>query len=179
MLTKADLRRQMRTRLREVGETRAGRSLSLCKTLIDRPDYQRAATVAVFDPLPSEPDISLLWQMAPKRFLYPRIVEGMLQLLVAESVEELERTSPDLPFREPPFNPERVASLTDVDLILVPGLAFSPDGHRLGRGGGYYDRLLATLLPETVRLGVCFSFQLLPNIPLEEHDETVHAVVTD
>lgn len=179
MSSKADLRRQMRARLREVGATRAGRSLSLCETLVNRPDYQRAVSVAVFDPLPSEPDISLLWQMAPKRFLYPRIVEGMLQLLVAESMEELERTSPDFPFREPPFNPDRVASLTEVDLILVPGLAFSPDGHRLGRGGGYYDRLLATLLPETVRLGVCFSFQLLPSIPLEEHDETVSAVVTD
>ncbi len=180
MPSKPDLRRQMRARLRELGSVeRATRSAAFCEQLIQRPEYQEAKTVAIFDPLPSEPDISQLWEMAPRRFVYPRIVEDQLQLLLAESMDELEQTAPNLPFREPPFIPERVVALGAIDLILVPGLAFSTDGHRLGRGGGYYDRLLATLLPGTAKLGVCFSFQLIPEVPMEAHDERVDLVVTD
>ena len=180
MPTKADLRREMRARLRAMGsEERARRSEALCETLIQRPEYIRAQTVAIFDPLPSEPDISILWHLAPRRFLYPRIVEDKLQLLLAKNMDELERTDPNYPFREPPFLPERIAAPNEIDLILVPGLAFSADGHRMGRGGGYYDRLLSTLLPHTAKLGICFNFQLLPEVPMEPHDERVNAVVTD
>ncbi|RYD81442.1 MAG: 5-formyltetrahydrofolate cyclo-ligase [Verrucomicrobiaceae bacterium] len=180
MRTKAELRREMRAHLRALGtEERDNRSTAVCKALLQRPEYIQAQTVAIFDPLPSEPDISLLWHLSPRRFLYPRIVEDKLQLLVAESVADLEQTDPSFAFREPPFLPERVAALNEVDLILVPGLAFSADGHRMGRGGGYYDRLLSTLPPHTRKLGVCFSQQLLPEIPVEPHDERVDAVVTD
>lgn len=179
MQSKTDLRREMRARLRALGDDRASRSRTLCETLVRRPEYVRARTVAIFDPLPSEPNVSLLWEMAPRRFLYPRIVEDQLQLLIAESITELEQTTPEFQFREPPFTPERVAGFDEIDVILVPGLAFSPNGHRLGRGGGYYDRLLSALSPSTARLGICFNFQLLSKLPTENHDQLVNAVVTD
>ncbi|MCP5469521.1 MAG: hypothetical protein H7A36_03340 [Chlamydiales bacterium] len=59
-------------------------------------------------------------------------------------------------------------------LILVPGLAFSPSGHRLGYGGGYYDRLLATLFCETI--GVGFKEQLVEELPVEPHDVPLTAL---
>ncbi len=65
------------------------------------------------------------------------------------------------------------------DLILVPGVAFSRAGHRLGRGNGFYDRLLGGRAASAFKLGVCFSFQRLETIPLEPHDIVMDQVMTD
>ncbi|MEN9786717.1 MAG: hypothetical protein RLZZ299_1981 [Pseudomonadota bacterium] len=72
-----------------------------------------------------------------------------------------------------------VVSPADVDLVMVPGLAFDPAGHRLGQGGGHYDRLLARLRPDAWRVGAGWAFQVVPQLPVEAHDQRVHAVVTE
>ncbi len=65
-----------------------------------------------------------------------------------------------------------------VDFVLVPGVAFDSSGNRLGRGRGYYDKLLGEELPETVlRVGVCFKFQLLPQVAVEANDVRMHKVI--
>ncbi len=65
-----------------------------------------------------------------------------------------------------------------IDLIFVPGLAFDRKGHRLGYGGGVYDRLLAKS-PRAKRVGLYFSNQELPHVPRESHDQPLHAIVTE
>jgi 5-formyltetrahydrofolate cyclo-ligase len=65
------------------------------------------------------------------------------------------------------------------DLVLVPGLAFSRAGHRLGRGGGFYDRLLAGRARGAVKIGVCFSLQLHDEVPTEKHDVVLDVVISD
>lgn len=60
--------------------------------------------------------------------------------------------------------------------ILVPGVAFDSDGHRLGRGRGYYDRFLA-MHPEIYKIGVCFDFQKVPEVPVAENDISVDEVI--
>jgi 5-formyltetrahydrofolate cyclo-ligase len=179
MPTKTELRAEMRARLRDAKDDRAKNSRALCTALIRRPDYQGAQTVALFDPLQSEPDVNLLWQLAPRRFFYPRIVEERLAFHEVDDVTELKPSVCGLSFREPPAAGNRLLEIPELDIILVPGLAFSSDGRRLGRGGGFYDRFLATLSPRTTRLGVCFSFQLVDDLPTESHDERVTAVVTN
>ena len=67
--------------------------------------------------------------------------------------------------------------LNEIDIIIVPGLAFTLDGKRLGRGGGYYDRALAELREDALSVGVCFGFQLLETLPTELHDKSVHLVL--
>lgn len=67
----------------------------------------------------------------------------------------------------------------DLDLILVPGLAFDPEGHRLGRGGGHYDRLLNQVRANCVRVGVCFHRQLVDVVPTEAWDQKVHWIATE
>jgi 5-formyltetrahydrofolate cyclo-ligase len=66
-----------------------------------------------------------------------------------------------------------------IDLIVIPGLAFSRDGHGLGRGGGFFDRLLAGPAAAAYKLGVCFDFQFLESIPIEPHDIVMDTVVTE
>jgi 5-formyltetrahydrofolate cyclo-ligase len=69
---------------------------------------------------------------------------------------------------------------SDLDVMLIPGLAFSPvTGARLGRGKGHYDRVLETLPSGRLCVGVCFSLQLCDEVPLEPHDRHVHALVTE
>jgi 5-formyltetrahydrofolate cyclo-ligase len=58
-------------------------------------------------------------------------------------------------------------------------VAFSKDRHRLGRGGGFFDRLLAGRAANAFKLGICFSFQLLDTIPTEPHDIVMNAIVSD
>jgi 5-formyltetrahydrofolate cyclo-ligase len=67
----------------------------------------------------------------------------------------------------------------EVDMVITPGLAFDRRGFRLGYGGGYYDRYLTRLRPETTRVGIGFSIQLIDRIPEEPLDQRVHFVVTD
>ena len=87
--------------------------------------------------------------------------------------------------REPP--PESVRAATaNLDLVLLPGLAFDEEGGRLGRGAGFYDRLLASPAgsrpdagPGPTLLGVCFAVQIVPCVPEESHDVRVHGCVSE
>ncbi len=67
----------------------------------------------------------------------------------------------------------------DVAVWILPGLAFTRDGRRLGYGGGWYDRLLADAAADALTLGVAYGFQIVPDLPLEPHDVTLSAIVCD
>lgn len=66
----------------------------------------------------------------------------------------------------------------DIGVWIVPGLAFTPSGARLGYGGGWYDRMLAQAAPGAVKMGVCYPFQMVVDLPVEEHDRPLTCVVT-
>lgn len=74
----------------------------------------------------------------------------------------------------PPHDPIAPASL---DAVLVPGVAFTADGHRLGRGGGYYDRWLASLPASVRRVGVGFAAQVVDSLPVEPHDAPLDELI--
>ena len=66
----------------------------------------------------------------------------------------------------------------NIGLVLVPGIAFDREGHRIGYGFGYYDRFLAKV-PKAIKIGLAFDFQIAGNIPKEAHDVPVDLVVTE
>lgn len=70
-------------------------------------------------------------------------------------------------------------ALAAIDWVLVPGVAFDGDGHRIGYGGGYYDRLLPLLRRDARRVAGAFELQLVANVPAAPHDITVDAIVTE
>jgi len=89
-------------------------------------------------------------------------------------------TSPWHPqIREPVDPGARVVPPAEIEVILVPGLAFTREGQRLGRGGGNYDRYLALLPASTLKMGVCFALQIVETLPAEPHDQPVDAVATE
>jgi 5-formyltetrahydrofolate cyclo-ligase len=67
--------------------------------------------------------------------------------------------------------------IRDLDLVIVPGVAFDKKGNRLGRGKGYYDRFLTRLPKKTSTIGLAFDFQILPSIPAKAHDVSVQKVI--
>ena len=65
----------------------------------------------------------------------------------------------------------------EIDLIIVPGVAFDKDKNRMGRGRGFYDRLLSTL--NAPKVGICFGFQMIPQVPVEPLDKKMDYVITE
>lgn len=80
--------------------------------------------------------------------------------------------------REPNTPPLGVAAIGDVDLALIPALAVSTTGVRLGRGGGSYDRALARRSTDAPTVAICFAHEVVASLPDERHDQRVNAVVT-
>ncbi len=97
------------------------------------------------------------------------------------SLSELEPGRWDIP--EPPLarrdEPERTIAPVELDLVLVPGVAFSPQGDRLGNGAGYYDRLLPRTRDDCLHIGIGFECQLFADIPMDPHDRRLHGVATE
>ena len=161
---------------------RAERSREIVRRIVELPAWRGSSRVLLFAPLPAEPDLDLLWgggALIGKRCAYPRVEGAALRLYYVQGLEELEPTRWGL--REPPPRAAREAALADCDLVLVPGLAFDAAGGRLGRGGGFYDRLLATRDPARTRLvGVGFACQPVGDVlPLAAHDVRLDEIVTE
>lgn len=166
-------------RLKTLGSARAEKSHAIVAALAAHPAFRAAQTVALFAPLPNEPDVEFLWNKGSRDFCYPRVVGEHLEFVAVHMLEDLAPADWNPKIREPKIRDERIIAPADLDLILVPGLAFTADGRRLGHGGGYYDRLLTQRRPHTAVLGVCFDFQLVADIPCEPHDLPVDVVITE
>jgi len=67
----------------------------------------------------------------------------------------------------------------EIDVVLMPGVAFDPTGGRLGYGGGYYDRFLEKCAPRCLLLAVAFELQVVDHVPCADHDRHVHKIVTE
>ncbi|NBV23729.1 MAG: 5-formyltetrahydrofolate cyclo-ligase [Proteobacteria bacterium] len=154
-------------------------SADLCGLVKASSVWQTSHAVLLFAPMPSEPDISPLLADAlasGKLLALPRF-NVATKTYEAVQVTDLARdlVVGSFQLREPSAACSRLA-LNRLDLALVPGLGFDARGHRLGRGKGYYDRLLAGF--SGVKVGVAFDFQVVPEVPVEPHDIALDAVVT-
>lgn len=158
-------------------ERRAASDAAVAR-LLGLPELRRAGTVLLYAPLREEADpatgaLPLLRQRGI-RTLFPRVRGGDLELVACDDLTSL--TSGYRGIREPVGGPTIDPEV--VDVAVVPGVAFDVVGGRLGQGGGHYDRLLQFLPDDCVRIGFCFSCQVVPFVPCEPHDEPVDIVVT-
>ena len=178
-MTKADIRREMRTRLAGLGAERMEMSQAIVAAIGAHPGVVGRRRIAIFSPLPSEPDVEGLWELAPGPFCYPRVVRGEMEFIDVASMADLATSAWHPNIREHGDPAARGVPPAEIDVILVPGLAFTRRGQRLGRGGAYYDRYLASMPAKTLKIGVCFDCQIVATLPTEPHDQTVDAVVTE
>lgn len=163
---------------KELGETtRQQASLAICNWIETWHVFQRAAVILAYMPIPGEVDLTPLLERQPqKRWGLPRIIPEENHRMVFHPYEPerlvrhpfgMAEPAPDLP----------VISSGEVELALVPGVAFDRMGWRLGYGGGYFDRFLSDF--SGVTLGVIYQALLLDRIPHGEHDVAMQWLVTE
>lgn len=182
--TKFALRRSIRERLKAVSATELQDwSAALAARLQEKPGlWAPPGTVALFGGLRDEPDLIsyfLPWvrRQGWRTVLFAIRATDLIPYEVTCSAD-LERGA--LGAWEPVRRPAHEVPVHELSLILTPGLAFSAaNGTRLGRGGGYFDRLLGNPAVTARRIGVAFEAQVTPNVPCEPHDSRVHELVTE
>ncbi len=145
--------------------------------------YRNARTIVLYAPLGNEVATGAILDdalAAARTVLYPRLEPGaqVLGLAPVRSRAELGPGAFGIPEPGPSSGAADPGWLGE-SLVVVPGVAFSPRGERLGRGGGHYDRLLSELAPQTVTVGLAYSFGLLDRIPQEQWDRRLDYVVTE
>jgi len=175
-----ELRRQLTDRRRALDPLqRAAWSMDLQRRVVELPAFAAAKTIALYAPLRAEPDTRALWEAAReagKRVLLPALGDAdrpELRLAGRPAALVMGR----LGFPEPAQGESIPAA--EVDLFVTPGLGFDRQGHRLGRGKGFYDRLLASRRVGCTLIGITFEVLLVERIDPEPHDVAVDVVITE
>lgn len=170
---------QLRQKIREEAkrhsaEERALKSKQLCERIRAHDLWKGVRKVLLFVPTPHEPDI---WPLAAdgKQVSLPAFNEKLGRYEARQIQNEQDLLTGRFGIREPKADCP-ITDLNTLDLVLAPGIAFALDGSRLGRGKGYYDRLLAAV--RATKLGVCFDWQVLPTIPRDTYDVLMDHIVT-
>ena len=182
--SKNDLRERIVTLLRNQTEKeRFAKSLSIKDKLFRLKIIQRATTILFYASFDGEVDTTEMIKQAlqlGKRIALPQIIPKNRTII--PTLWEPPATLVDGPYgiKQPQDIVNNRLDPRQLDAVIVPALAYDKNNHRLGRGGGYYDRFL-TLLPKDVpSVGLAFDFQRIDNIPERlEHDIAVTHVVTN
>jgi len=177
---KKDLRARLRARLRDFPAPRRERDSAQARALLARQRaWKEAGAVLFYFPRADELDLLPLLEQAlaeGRAVALPRFVPETGRYAACQ-IENLARDCAPGKFGIPePAARRPIFPLNRLDLTLVPGVGFDPAGHRLGRGGGHYDRLLAEAAG--TRCGVAFDEQMAEEIPAEPHDIALNCIVT-
>lgn len=157
--------------------------IAVAKGVMGRPEALSATTVCLYAHTGKEvPTDGLTAQLidSGKKVVVPDW-EGWkqgsgLRAAAIKALDDLDRDSRVVP--QPSRVEGNVVPTKEIDLFLLPGLAFDPLGNRLGMGGGYFDRFLAHASSTATFLGLAYDFQVIAHLPAEDHDIRVHDVVT-
>jgi 5-formyltetrahydrofolate cyclo-ligase len=181
VLRKDELRKEIRDLLRNLGaEMYNEQSNAIAQSLFKDEWWKSASTVGITISKPPEVDTYQIIRQAwdeGKRVVVPKCFskERRMDFRVLENFDQLETVYFSL--LEPIESQTTLIDPKEIELLLVPGLAFTKDGFRLGVGGGYYDRFLEFNHVNT--LSLAFHQQIVPKIPLEKHDIPVMKIITD
>lgn len=177
--SKAQLRRELKSRWVALDPAeRSRQSAVVCAQVLLLPAWREARSVALFDPRGDEPDIRPLFSevlRTGRRAVFPGWDPDNETYCFREVCGEGDFVFGRFGLREPSQDCPRLAP-ESLDLALVPGVAFTLVGARLGRGRGFYDRLLASF--RGTACGVCFDFQVLEKIPVAAHDVKMQRVLS-
>lgn len=169
-MNKDEIRKTIRQRKRQFsGEQLDKLSRCIMERLLAHPKIQTAGTILIYHSLPDEVSthniIDTLLDKGKTIVLPAVISDGMMELRLYTGPQDLKEGA--FHIKEP--SGERYTDLENIDVAVIPGLAFDTHNNRLGRGKGYYDRFLPSL-SHTYKIGVCFDFQKLENIPVDAND---------
>lgn len=156
----------------------AALSLAATERLLANPHVKAAHTILLYYSMRGEVDthavVDQLYRKG-KTVLLPRVTGDGQMELIPYTGESCLQPSGHFHILEPQGGP--FTDYPKVEVAVVPGIAFTADGRRMGRGGGYYDRLLPQL-PKAWKIGLCFPFQILADIPTTPLDARMDEIVS-
>lgn len=178
--TKSQLRKEFLARRGALAPSvLAEKSMNIVAHIVSSGKFQSANTISCYYPFRNEVKLLLLIKLAEhKKVVFPRVVKGTekLDFYIVQSLNDFEKGVFGL--MEPiPSIPK--IGIEVIDLFLVPGLAFTKSGLRLGYGGGYYDETLKYRKTGSTAFGICFDLQITENIPSEIWDIKIDSIVTE
>lgn len=177
-MTKNELRQQLKEKRRGIATSdHTEKSKKIGALLENLNEYKDAQRVLFYVSRPEEVNTHELIKdalSAGKNVFVPKTVKDVVVICPLYDFEELELG--EYGILEPCTSTE-TEELIRMDLIVIPGVGFDLQGHRLGHGKGHYDRLLKET--RGYKVGLAFEEQLVPELPHEEHDVPVDALITD
>jgi 5-formyltetrahydrofolate cyclo-ligase len=178
METKQDFRIKIRELKKKFSlEEKLKFSESIFKKISSSEIFQKSQTILLYWSLEDEVHTHKFineWENR-KTLLLPAIVNNDLEIRSFKNENTLIK-SDNMGIMEPEGDEYR--DLESIDLAIIPGMAFDKQNNRMGRGKGYYDRLLPKLT-NVYKIGICFSFQLLIEIPVTENDVKMDCIITE
>ena len=178
-MSKSEIRSLIRElRRKQDSSTIVQKSRAIWKFLLSLPEYRRAATIAFYASIEKEGEVATLEMIEDslkqnKVVCLPKIVADSLEFFNVKSVEELKMGA--FGILEPIGDKIK---LEQIDMIVLPGLAFDATGNRIGFGRGYYDKFLKKV-GSAARIALAFDFQIVDKIPSTESDVRVHKIITE
>ena len=178
-MIKSDLRKRVRQILATLNknfiQSKSQRIVENVLDILSSKSSSHELLIGGFYPLKDEPQWLSLCKQIEAKWCWPIFEENSAQMQFALcSLEDLEtKNFFGQDFKVPPASAHKVVP----DVLLIPGLAFTKDGHRLGRGKGYYDRYMEKF--KGTKIGICFEESLLELIPVDPHDVVMNYVVSD
>ncbi len=157
-------------------------STPIQRRLVESRWYRQAATIVLYAPKDNEVATRLIFgdAIASHRVvLFPKVIRPSKQLALVRVDDLADLQSGAFGVLEPTGTEMVPPADLRQALICGPGLAFSPCGHRLGRGGGFYDRLLAEVGPDVTSAGLAYGFQVLDQIPQSPDDRRLNLIFTE
>lgn len=181
-MIKKELRQELRKRLNAItAEQMTERGAAACHLLCQQPEYLQAEVVMIYLSGAREIDTSAIAQhawMNMKSVLAPRVSWEQRRMLPIEITSLTSDVRPEPLGVSQPLEGLPVP-VSDIDLVIVPGLGFDGHGNRLGRGRGFYDRFLSHPDLKAVSCALGLEDQVVESIPHREHDVRVKMLVTD
>ncbi len=175
-MDKKELRASIRTRKRAMTEEEiVSRSEALGRLFVQSEAYKTAKTIYGYLPYNQEVRTVPMLEQAladGKRVAVPKCYGDEMRFIYLDDLSQVEKGYCNIPepIADGPIADDETA------LVLMPGLAFDPQGNRMGYGGGFYDKFLAAE-PNHPTLALCYAFQMLPHLETESHDIPVDTVL--
>lgn len=170
--------RKLYKNIRKAVDHKDSKSLIIAKRVLELVEDKNC--IAIYYPIKDEVDTKPIIEAllsTNKKVALPATTKDGMEFYAIESLNCLKNGEIYDYLKEPDPEKTQKVSPKDIDVIICPGLAFDKQGHRLGYGGGYYDKYLENLA--CFKIGVCCKELLVDAIPFEEHDSLMDIVLTD
>lgn len=181
---KQEVRKEMIQRRSALSKAEAKqKTKKIHQGLLEQDGVKQAQSILVYLNFGDEIDTRSLidkW-LGENRRVYVPVMKPKTRILVPVRIDHNFRDLPTNSFgiQEPPLQGGETALLDDLDLVIVPGLAFDREGNRLGYGGGYYDRLLPQLRVDAKTIAMGYAFQVIEQVPVGPYDYPIQTLITE